>query len=343
MFKTILLLLISINIAILAHQQHVHQYLSKEGYYYLKSYLNSDIPEMLAHLDNGSVGTSWTNGTITAGAWLEDEYDPVYGYDQFSPGDAWHVLRSITHFWVADKGDDTENKFDVSWSFFTGRIGPYPNSYTKIKKYAYGGYILYFNSTILPYLVVTMPNGNKLRLIPNTPEDVALYYYNLSDLYKNKRMHTILLGSYKMYNETKHRYEYYDGDVYISTEFRNDLVWEILGRMAHLIQDLSVPAHAHGDEHGIQHDQYEDWVAGNGEYNYWNHQNIGGSFLNPYVSSNPLHYLMYTTQQIADHFGSSGPYEGVGNNNISGDPLPEEIVFLNNIGLSNLGAPTYMA
>ncbi len=258
MFKTILLLLISINIAILAHKQHVHQYLSKEGYYYLKSYLNSDIPEMLAHLDNGSVGSSWSNGTITAGAWLEDEYDPVYGYDQFLPGDAWHVLRSITHFWVADKGDDTENKFDVSWSFFTGRIGPYPNSYTKIKKYAYGGYILYFNSAILPYLVVTIPNGNKLRLIPNTPGNVALYYYNLSDLFKNKRMHTILLGSYKMYNETKHRYEYYDGDVYISNEFRNDLVWEILGRMAHLIQDLSVPAHAHGDEHGLQHDQYED-------------------------------------------------------------------------------------
>ncbi len=52
---------------------------------------------------------------------------------------------------------------------------------------------------------------------------------------------------------------------------------------------------------------------------------------------------MYTTQQIADHFGLSGPYEGVGNNNISGNPLPEEIVFLNSVVLNNLGAPTYMS
>ena len=48
--------IISISISIYAHKQHVHQYLTKEAYYQLRDYLGHDIPEMLAHLDNGCQG-----------------------------------------------------------------------------------------------------------------------------------------------------------------------------------------------------------------------------------------------------------------------------------------------
>ena len=341
MKKTLILCLFSLSF-IYGHEQHVHQYFTKEAYYLLRDYLNSDIPVMLNHLDSGPVGPAWTNGTILAGAWREDEEDIVYGLYQFMPGDPVGALTSITHFWDADNGDFTENTFQVAWSFFTGSIGPYPNSYSKINKFAFGGYILYFN--VLPYLRVQKSNGEWLRLIPGTPYNTALSYYSLKDLYLNRRLVTQLVGSYKMYNENKSTYEYYYGDVYVSEDFRDKLVWEILGRMCHLLQDLSIPAHTHRDEHGLPpSDQYEDWVAYNGRYNYYSHLNIGTGILDPYISSNPLHYLMYTTQQIGDHFGSSGPYEGVGNDVLGGDASPEELSFFNTIPLTSLGSPTYLS
>jgi hypothetical protein len=84
----------------------------------------------------------------------------------------------------------------------------------------------------------------------------------------------------------------------------------------------------------------------NGQYTTWNATRVNneiGPFIYPYVSSEPLHYLMYTSAQIADHFGSDGPYEGDGNNTIGGDYLPEEYSFLNSLPLSTLGQPTGMS
>lgn len=63
-----------------ANRQHVHQYFTKEAYYLLRDYLNTDIPVMLTHLDNEPVGPPWTNGTLLAGAWREDNEDVDYLY-----------------------------------------------------------------------------------------------------------------------------------------------------------------------------------------------------------------------------------------------------------------------
>jgi len=127
---TIILLLLMVT-SIQAHKQHVHQYLTKEGYYLLRNYIGGDIDQMLVHFDNGSVGPPCQNGTLTAGSWREDEEDIVYGYNHFIIGDQGSLIL-ISHFWDADEGDNSENRFDVSWSFFTGRIGTYPNAYSKI-------------------------------------------------------------------------------------------------------------------------------------------------------------------------------------------------------------------
>lgn len=335
MKNSIFILLLLTFTSIYAHKQHVHQYLTKEGYYLLRNYIGGDISQMVAHLDNSPVGSPWENGTLTSGSWREDEEDVVYGYYQLVPSDP-GALISISHFWDADQGDNSENRFDVSWWFFTGRIGPYPNAYNKIMNLTYGGYILYFN--IYPYIRVQKVNGQWLRLIPGTPNNVALSYYSLIDLFKNKRLVTQLLGSYRMYNENTGTYEAYSGDVYVSDDFRDKLVWEILGRMCHLIQDMSVPAHTRSDEHGLTPDDYEDWVSENDRWTYWNANNCG-YLLNPYVNNNPIHYLMYTTQQIANHFGSTGPYSSVGNDLIGGNPSAQEITYLNSINLSSLGDP----
>lgn len=69
--------------------------------------------------------------------------------------------------------------------------------------------------------------------------------------------------------------------------------------MCHLLQDMSVPAHAHGDIHGlcgiggVGHDTYENWVGSDerpyySPYKFWKYNNVG-QFINPYVANNPIH------------------------------------------------------
>jgi|GEM_PF-3651978 len=106
--KSVLILLLFISTITFAHKQHVHQYLTTEGYNLLKNYIGCEIPQMVTHLNNDPVGPSWSNLTLTAGAWLEDDEDIVYGYGY--PFD-WTV--SISHFWDSDNGDFTTNTFEL--------------------------------------------------------------------------------------------------------------------------------------------------------------------------------------------------------------------------------------
>jgi len=43
---------------------------------------------------------------------------------------------------------------------------------------------------------------------------------------------------------------------------------------------------------------------------------------------------------MADHFGSDGPYEGDGNDNLGGNPNTDELNYLNALNISSFGAPT---
>jgi len=130
--------------------------------------------------------------------------------------------------------------------------------------------------------------------------------------------------------------------IIVDDYFRDRIVWEVLGRMCHLLADQSVPAHTHRDEHGLLSDSYENWMGGSSQpYLQWNSSNAG-DFINPYTTDNdPLHYLIYTMQQQADHFGSNGPDEiGNGNNDLLGNSRPQELEFLNSLNISGYGEPT---
>lgn len=87
----------------------------------------------------------------------------------------------------------------------------------------------------------------------------------------------------------------------------------LLGHIAHLIQDMSVPAHVHEDAHPT-YDSYEDTMnlawndskldkteLNKGLINYSNHLIPGWD---PSLSA--IYYLLYTTNQRADFFGSEG-------------------------------------
>jgi len=117
----------------------------------------------------------------------------------------------------------------------------------------------------------------------------------------------------------------------LSSPYRQHLSLNILGRILHLLADMSVPAHAHNDEHAPRKlwlldswhteycDEYEGWHADSDkdisaggfmvfEDNwYWNYLNIlaqKGGYIDISMEDDPLYFAMYTVNQIADFFAS---------------------------------------
>jgi hypothetical protein len=113
---------------------------------------------------------------------------------------------------------------------------------------------------------------------------------------------------------------------------KKEIIYSIIGRIAHLLGDMSIPAHVKCDEHGLWHDPYEDAMnyvewSGNKEspcldmnknipasrerVDYWNHERIfseKGSIVFPSCSlftNNPYWTLFYSTAQVADYFASN--------------------------------------
>ena len=109
--------------------------------------------------------------------------------------------------------------------------------------------------------------------------------------------------------------EYASGD--------KDAAYEYLGHIAHLLADMTVPAHAHEDMHGpqiVEDDCYEDWMTrANAELNQPETEWLSsvGPFEIPDWASDPLFYLFYTTNQIGDFFPSDD-YDGDTDDNWGG-------------------------
>lgn len=128
--------------------------------------------------------------------------------------------------------------------------------------------------------------------------------------------------SLALFERALHKYE--EGD-YLQS-------FRLIGRVAHLIQDQCVPAHAHNDLHpkipewfpgskllGGGDDCLEDWFSESNEYTTWIADSITEGLIEfPEEIEAKLHqgqwqsglyYLMYTTNQLADYF-SSDEYDG---------------------------------
>lgn len=118
--------------------------------------------------------------------------------------------------------------------------------------------------------------------------------------------------------------------------FHKAHAYEILGRMCHLLQDMSVPAHVHNNSHAGTSGMYSDYYENNAlNYYMWSADEIyasGKTFINPYNSWNdPLYYLMYFMNQTTDHF-ASGKTDGDNNFDATCPDLSQLI--------STLGLPT---
>lgn len=91
---------------------------------------------------------------------------------------------------------------------------------------------------------------------------------------------------------------------YINQGSRDYFIWEILGRIAHLIGDMCTPAHVHNDVHALG-DFYETTM--NFEFaTQWDHSDalLAGGFFDVNGKQDPLRYLIYTINQITAYFPS---------------------------------------
>jgi hypothetical protein len=352
LFTLLLAGFLSLPQRLLAHKQWVHQYIVKEAYALLANSLGP-IPQMSAHVGDTTeyyhASRRWQLPYMTTGAWREDEEDVIYGYEiSHNPP---LLFSSISHFWDADRGDLTQNTFQVSFPPYA--IGPYENAYQKLRSYVNAGWVLWFPYTIE---VRRVSNGHRIRLqllIDPPPLDlfgIPLAYTSLTNLLQTSRMtfHGNITGPYVATDIDEFPPRIVNGEVFeitVGTDIRDRIVWEALGRMCHLLGDMSVPTHTRADEHGIDQDTYENWVGDQNTRPWlrWNAANVG-NWINPYTSDTSLvpayHFLMYTMQQQANHFGSIGPYEGTGNDSLGGEGRPQELSLLQSLNIGSYGPPT---
>ncbi len=238
-YTTVIFILL-INIIINAHEQNTHQYIVREAYKLLLLDLGlSSIPQLNTYIGT----TEGRNDTgpfkspfVVSGAWNEDEQDPVYHYSFPTP--------TSTHFWEANIGDGINTATYLAYPIYLGgTIGPYENAYQKTQKYLNGGWTVYYQLSEYWYYEFT--------------------YNSLVDLYKNKELYVTYrsyLGENTHYDPPRHIQWFVNND-YLSQqvvdEIINTLTFNILGRIAHLLADMSVPTHTHRDQHADPQDTYE--------------------------------------------------------------------------------------
>lgn len=294
-----------------SYAESVHMYICIEGLKLLKM----QFPQYDFSIFNTFIGTmndagtrAWQMGRITAGAYREDIEDVVF--DIRGP---FGFYASSSHFWNADdriNGDHSLTNLNIVTS------EQFPNAYTKITKYIDGDWHSWNGSSYgsRRFIEYNHGNGSFFRY--------SYHVRGLIDLYRTNRIwqesYTNTLGQTTMIRK----------EVTIPAYLKNIIVWESLGRMAHLLQDMSVPSHTHNDVHVREWDGgdcYHNYID-DGAYNLFDAETArdAGGFFNPYENiADPIRYLIYTANQLADHY-PSGPFcldnppQHYGDNNLPG-------------------------
>lgn len=296
----------------ITQKEGTHQFIVREAYKLLTSQLDGNIPVMHDHVGTTEIGSGpfLPGGKLVIGAHREDNDDVVYPSHQ-AP---WQV--SSTHFWNADKGDMTKLKLA------TGEV--FENAYQKARKYLYGGY----------ELIVWSETHEGRADVYEAPSSLA-EFYQTGSIYKYEVAQLV--------SGIMVTVQYVNQWVTVDLYKRNRIVWEILGRVAHLLADVGTPAHTHEDTHICSDlisdcDEYEEWMGSGTRYAPYNvdaaiQQRLGpddsGGLIDVTNVGNPLKHLFYTTAQIANHFPSTdvGGNNGNGVNDVfSGYPPLESII-----------------
>ncbi len=369
--KKITIFLVIINCVLYSHEERVHQYITNEAFKLLKNRFQNYIP-FLSTLENhmGNTGdlTDWPiknllfqESKVVAANYDEDHWDAMLMRSQSFPPNvvpgvgtvlaafsSTDPFTSVTHFWRADDGDAVDHTLYGRAGLLSTQFWIYncENAYKKARWYTEGsttasGGVKYFIPHDFTYqgvnpLIFNLTTGGMKDFSPegNTflgnNGIISVTFSSLASLY-NKNA--------KIFWKIPHLSWEGPVEVILTDEQRNFLIFELLGRICHLLQDMTVPAHAHTDIHGsddegIRHDYYEhNYMPQN--FTRWNYANVG-DVLNPYQwtsggQNSFLRFLFYTSSQMADWFHTNGPYFIDGNANWGGNPTSDEIRYLNTV------------
>ncbi|MBK9335003.1 MAG: hypothetical protein IPM96_22025 [Ignavibacteria bacterium] len=160
---------------------------------------------------------TWQTGKITTGAYREDQEDVVFDVGSFG----WYVSNS--HFWNADDRTSGDNSLT-----YLNSIGHYPNAFTKLNRFQDGQCLAGQTAT----------EEENTQIICISPSYVFRYSYQGTRLYK------FFPGQEKYgggFVNTAGQETFVRDEITATDNVFNAIVWEVLGRMSHLIQDLSVP------------------------------------------------------------------------------------------------------
>ncbi len=295
---------------------NAHQWVTKEAWELVRLQFGSQITG--SYMDNnfGTYGDpcpsiNYQRGTIIAGTTREDDQDIVYHQTQFCED-----MHSCTHFWNADDGNGAE------WEIFGCK---FENSLHKFYSYINGktpDNVYFLDLGLEPNFTLWYPSYDNL----SSRVYVTVTYGSLVDVLKDPS--TIIVKKYTFFNGGGHDCNTpildffaqhivnpdgipYDPQ-YLQSYFKK-VGWEILGRMCHLLEDNSVPAHAHNDDHNpdwpnYDPDYYEYTYLGyNGNYNLVDRNTAlnEGGLVGTRGLFNPLRTSMYVQNQIADRFPSN--------------------------------------
>lgn len=242
----IAIFVLSLKVVSQDHVQPAHQQIVREAWNLLKAsdpefYNNFEMNYWVGTYENDGPWSFYNQGRIVAGAWREDEEDVVYNY--------WCWFnRTGTHFWEAKDpytptGTYTleEECLGITWS-----CSPPANAWHRLEKYILGGWEL---KKQYPGLKVDFQRWDGQGIYTITSYGpIGLMYEGLVEGWRNL-YHTgymKITGYYQLNGE----WVTYDPPLEVKlTDSQKYFCYEILGRMAHCIGDMSVPAHTHLDAH----------------------------------------------------------------------------------------------
>lgn len=280
-----------------AHKEWVHQYLVWEAYKFLEYELGYEITDFKNHVGlnyygRGDDNYPWSTGYIGVAAWREDLEDVIWLYGSFANG--WDP--SSTHFWKADEGDDVLTPIPLS--------GDAENAYYKARIFLFGGHPIFISGvTFDPQYGTILGRFYSYDSLVDFFKTGHCYFEGYIDL--GGGIHYVTPVEINMYLPDAQK-----------------IAYQILGRVSHLLADMSVPAHSHNDFHvctfpASDGDYYELTMGGNlaecnEEQTVFYAQNWdmfdahGQGDLLPLQSDDlaTIRYLFYTLNQLSDHFPS---------------------------------------
>ncbi len=228
----------------------------------------------------------------------EDEEDWIYGYGQkggpepyiegvseFSVKFIKGQSTTVSHFWNADMTEPVNssghNLIKGKWLGGEFTIHNIPSAERKAERMIYGNGIRHFRTLEFrtggkDHSFVTVPEPKVPSLTINLSSSKSTFRLSIYSVDDYIGGHNVLiLGCYgKLGKYSAYQIPYY---VHLSDQDWASLMrqtgnceeYRYLGRLAHLLSDMSVPTHSHADNHGImpilgsakykECDSYEGW------------------------------------------------------------------------------------